>query len=455
MKRILVVDDDRDSCELLREIFSAEGWQVDTALSPEQAFSVAGKERIDLVVSDINLEANQSGLDLLKDLRAQCPVILVTGFGTLDSAVEAAREGAWDFISKPFKVQEVVAIARRALEQERKTNGAEHRAEQISAPYEQGGLLGRSPVMIALYKEIARVAPTRSTVLIVGESGTGKELVGRSIHQHSTRASGSFVAITCGALTDTLWEAELFGHVRGAFTGAVGDRKGLWEEAGGGTLFLDEIGETSAALQVKLLRALQEGEIRRVGASKSTQVDARVVAATNRNLEREVKAGKFREDLFYRLSVVTLRVPALKERRTDIPLLAERFLAVVLDREGHKQLTLSEETVRTLVAYDWPGNVRELESAIEYAVLHARGRDIAPEDLPAKLQSTKVHSAARAPLSALFEDLPPLDELERRYLLYVLEVAGGNRTRAAEILRVDRRTLYRMIERHAIDSNGE
>lgn len=448
MKHILVVDDDRDSCELLREIFCAEGWHVDTALSPTQAFSVAEKEKIDLVVSDINLEAHQSGLDLLRDLRAQCPVILVTGFGTLDSAVEAAREGAWDFISKPFKVQEVVAIARRALEQDRNSSSAERRAEQISGPYEQGGLLGRSPVMIGLYKEIARVAPTRSTILIAGESGAGKELVARSIHQHSTRSGGSFVAINCGALTETLLEAELFGHVRGSFTGAIADRKGLWEEAAGGTLFLDEVSETSPSFQVKLLRALQEGEIRRVGASRTTQVDARILAATNRNLEQEVKSGKFREDLYYRLSVVTLRVPALKERRTDIPLLAERFLATVLDREGHAQLTLSEETIRTLVAYNWPGNVRELESAIEYAVLHARGHAIAPEDLPEKLQSAQVRTAARQPLSALFEDLPALDELERRYLLYILEIAGGNRTRAAEILGIDRRTLYRMIERY-------
>ena len=448
MKRILVVDDDQDSCDLLREIFCAEGWHVDIALTPSQAFNVAEKEKIDLVVSDVNLEANQSGLDLLKDLRAQCPVILVTGFGTLDSAVEAAREGAWDFISKPFKVQEVVAIARRALEQDLKNGGAERRAEQISAPYEQGGLLGRSPVMIGLYKEIARVAPTRSTILIVGESGAGKELVARSIHQHSTRSTGSFVAVNCGALTETLLEAELFGHVRGAFTGAVSDRKGLWEEAAGGTLFLDEVGETSPAFQVKLLRALQEGEIRRVGSSRATQVDARILAATNRNLEQDVKAGKFREDLFYRLSVVTLRVPSLKERRTDIPLLAERFLGMVLDREGHKQLSLSEETIRTLVAYNWPGNVRELESAIEYAVLHARGHAIVPEDLPEKLQSAQVRAAARSPLSALFEDLPALDELERGYLLYILEVTGGNRTRAAEILGIDRRTLYRMIERY-------
>lgn len=455
MKNILVVDDDQDSCDLLREIFSAEGWHVDTALTPTQAFTVAEKEKIDLVVSDVNLEANQSGLDLLKDLRAQCPVILVTGFGTLDSAVEAAREGAWDFISKPFKVQEVVAIARRALEQDPNRGGAERRGEQISAPYEQGGLLGRSPVMIGLYKEIARVAPTRSTILIVGESGAGKELVARSIHQHSTRSGGSFVAVNCGALTETLLEAELFGHVRGSFTGAVNDRKGLWEEAAGGTLFLDEVGETSQALQVKLLRALQEGEIRRVGASRATQVDARILAATNRNLEQDVKAGKFREDLFYRLSVVTLRVPGLKERRTDIPLLAEHFLSIVLDREGHKQLKLSEETIRTLVAYNWPGNVRELESAIEYAVLHARGHAIVPEDLPEKLQTAQVRAAARSPLSALFEDLPALDELERRYLLYILEVTGGNRTRAAEVLGIDRRTLYRMIDRYSIDTNGE
>ena len=455
MNHILVVDDDQDSCDLLREIFSVEGWCVHTALNPAQALRVAGKEKIDLVVSDVNLESEHSGLDLLKDLRAQCPVILVTGFGTLDSAVEAAREGAWDFISKPFKVEEVVAIARRALAQDKKGTLETHNADQLSAPYEQGGLVGRSPVMIELYKEIARVAPTRSTVLIIGESGTGKELVAKSIHQHSTRSSGSFVAINCGALTETLLEAELFGHVRGAFTGAVSDRKGLWEEAEGGTLFLDEVGEMSPSLQVKLLRTLQQGEIRRVGATRTIGVDARVVAATNRNLEHEVKGGTFREDLYYRLSVVTLRVPTLSQRRTDIPLLAERFLRVAVDRNGREPMKLSEETVRTMVAYPWPGNVRELESTIEYAVLHARGHDVVPEDLPERLQSPQVRAAARSPLSALFEDLPSLDELERRYLLFVLDVAAGNRTRAAEILGIDRRTLYRMVERYEINGDSE
>jgi len=455
MKRILVVDDDQDSCELLREIFTAQDWGVTTALTPEQALSLAEQNHVDLVVSDVNLESEQSGLDLLKDLRSRCPVILVTGFGTLDSAVEAAREGAWDFISKPFKVDEVVAIARRALDQAERRTAEDRQAEQLSAPYERGGLMGRAPLMIDLYKEIARVSPTRSTVLIVGDSGTGKELVARSIHEHSNRSSGPFVAVNCGALTETLLEAELFGHVRGSFTGAVADRKGLWEEAEGGTLFLDEVGETSAAMQVKLLRALQEGEIRRVGAPRAIKVDARIIAATNRALEHEVKNGNFREDLFYRLSVVTLRVPPLSERRTDIPLLAERFLRGTIEAHGRTQLRLSEEAIKCLVAYNWPGNVRELESAIEYAVLHARGSEIAPEDLPAKLNSPHIRAAARSPLSALFGDLPSLDELERRYLLHVLEAAGGNRTRAAEILGIDRRTLYRMVERFGIDQATE
>jgi len=455
MKHILVVDDDRDSCELLREIFAVQGWSVETALSPVQALSVAEKQKIDLVVSDVNLESDQSGLDLLRDLRSQCPVILITGFGTLDSAVEAAREGAWDFISKPFKVDEVVNIARRALEQVEKGTAEDRKAEQLSAPYEQGGLIGRAPVMIEIYNEIARVAPTRSTVLIIGASGTGKELVARSIHHHSTRSSGPFVAINCGALTETLLEAELFGHVRGAFTGAVADHKGLWEEAEGGTLFLDEVGDTSPAMQVKLLRALQEGEIRRVGSTRAVRVDSRVIAATNRDLEHEVKIGTFREDLFYRLCVVTLRAPLLTERRTDIPLLAEHFLRASLKRHERTRVRLSEQTVKALVAYDWPGNVRELESVIEYAVLHARGNEVTADDLPPKLQSQQLKAAARSPLSALFGDLPSLEELERRYLLHVLEAAGGNRTRAAEILGIDRRTLYRMAERYAINLDSE
>nr|MBA2338977.1 sigma-54-dependent Fis family transcriptional regulator [Pyrinomonadaceae bacterium] len=267
-----------------------------------------------------------------------------------------------------------------------------------------------------------------------------------------------FVAVNCGALTETLLEAELFGHARGAFTGAVGERKGLWEEAEGGTLFLDEVGETSSAMQVKFLRSLQEGEIRRVGSTRTMQIDARVVAATNRDLEAEVKAGKFREDLYYRLSVFTLRVPPLRERASDIPLLAERFLRTAAENAG-KRLHFAEDALAALKAYKWPGNVREPESAVEYAVLRARARIVGVEDLPPKLEAEDAqHAKGRAGnsnLAALYGDLVTLDELERRYLLHVLEQVGSNRSRAAEIMGIDRRTLYRMAQRFGVKLSDE
>jgi DNA-binding NtrC family response regulator len=450
MKRILVIDDDRASLGLLRELFKSQGWHAETAQTPERALELASREKFDLLLSDINLGAEMSGIDLLRRLRDSCPVILITGYGALDTTVAAAREGAWDIVSKPFKPQELIALVRRALESK------SSEAEEISESPDAGagaGMVGRSPAMLELYKQIARVAPSRSTVLIIGESGTGKELIARSIHQHSARPKGPFVPVNCGALTETLLEAELFGYVKGSFTGAVTDRKGLWEEAENGTLFLDEIGETSPAMQVKLLRALQEKEIRRVGATRNTKVNARVVAATNRDLEKEVEAKRFREDLFYRLSVVTLGAPALRERRSDIPLLAERFLRGAAENAGRGPLKFLEETIKTLVAYDWPGNVRELESSIEYASLQARGAEIEPEDLPPKLQSAEVREAARrSPLAALFDDLPTLDELERRYLLHVLAVVGGSRTNAASVMAINRRTLYRMAERFGIQT---
>ncbi|MGI9035930.1 MAG: sigma-54-dependent transcriptional regulator [Pyrinomonadaceae bacterium] len=446
MKKILVIDDDRASCELLREILVAQNLSVETAQTPAKALTLAGQTKFDLVVSDINLEAEKTGFDLLQEFRGKCPVILVTGFGSLDAAVEATREGAWDFISKPFKVEEIVKTVGRALEQKK----AADETETISAKAETAGMVGRSAAMIELYKEIARVAPAKSTVLILGESGTGKELIARAIHQYSPRAARAFVPVNCGALTETLLEAELFGSVRGAYTGAHADRKGLWEEADGGTLFLDEIGEISLAMQVKLLRALQEGEIRRVGSSRSIQVDARIIAATNRSLEEEVKTGRFREDLFYRLSIITLNVPPLRERRSDIPLLAARFLTKASENAGREHLKLSENVLKILTAYDWKGNVRELEAAIEHAALRARGGEIEPEDLPEKLRGVDVKKISKNSLENLFADLPSLDELEKRYLQLILEKAENNRTRAAEILGIDRRTLYRMADRFGI-----
>lgn len=456
MKKILVVDDDAASGELLKEIFAGQGWEAQAAQTPLRARELANEQKFDLVVSDINLEADENGLDLLRSLREVCPVILVTGFGSLETAIEATREGAYDFISKPFKVEEVVAAARRAMAGTKHPSDAHaDEGKEPDSNAVENEITGRSPAMIRLYLEIARVAPSRATALITGESGTGKELVARSIHKHSPRAARGFVAVNCGALTETLLEAELFGAMKGSYTGANADRKGLWEEADGGTLFLDEIGETSQAMQVKLLRALQEGEIRPVGATRGRKVDARIIAATNKDLEAEVKAGRFREDLFYRLSVITLHLPALRERRTDIPLLAESFLRRAAP-EGQRPLKLSEEALACLVAYDWAGNVRELQSAIEHAALHARDGEVAPDDLPTKLQSEEVRRAARhSPLSALYEDLPALDEMERRYLLHVMEATGGNRSRAAEVLGIDRRTLYRMAERFGIKLDGD
>ncbi len=449
-RHILVVDDDAASCELLREIFTARGWQVSTATTPEAARLCFAQQGFDLVISDINLEAKATGLDLLNDFRARCPVILVTGFGTLDAAVAALRDGAWDFISKPFKVDEVVAAVQSVLSRKDESRKGEAPAAAPAVSLaDTSGLVGRSAAMVALYKEIARVAPTRSTVLVLGESGTGKELIARAIHRHSPRSGGPFIPVNCGALPEPLLEAELFGHVRGAFTGAVADRRGLWEEAHHGTLFLDEIGDLPLSMQVKLLRALQEGEVRRLGAARPQQVDVRVIAATNRTLEAEVAAGRFREDLYYRLSTVTLHVPPLRQRRDDLPLLAEAFLRQAAQTVGC-HLWFEPATLTVLSAYDFPGNVRELQSVIEYAALHARDGVIRPEDLPLKLHPVKPSGPDAPPAGSganPFADLPTLDELERRYLTYVLEAVNGHRTRAAEVLGVDRRTLYRMAER--------
>jgi transcriptional regulator with PAS, ATPase and Fis domain len=298
--------------------------------------------------------------------------------------------------------------------------------------------------MLAVYKQIARAADSIVPVLIVGESGTGKELVARALHRNSQRAARPFVAINCGAIAETLLESELFGHSRGAFTGAVAEAKGIFEQAQGGTVFLDEIGETSAALQVKLLRVLQEGEVRPVGSSRTVKVDNRVVAATNRDLERAVAEQQFRADLYYRLNVIVIHLPALRERRDDIPLLVSAFLRAASKRVG-RQIQLSSGALDVLLAYDWPGNVRQLENTIERIVLFSVGPVVGPDDL-----STLLQSARRNIPAGLFEDLPTLEEVERRYIEYVLRKVRHNRTRAADLLGIDRRTLYRMADRYGI-----
>jgi DNA-binding NtrC family response regulator len=451
MKQILVIDDDFETCEFLSDIFSEEGWQVTSRQTADDALSAVERSHFDLIVSDINLGGRTSGVALLKEFKRATPdseVILISGFGTLDTAVEATHEGAFDYISKPFDLAEVISTARRAL---KSRDSGETAAVLRIDQSEASGLIGHTPKMIEVYKQIALVAPSDSTVLITGESGVGKELVARAIHRNSQRNAGSFISINCGALTDTLLEAELFGHVKGSFTGAVGDKRGLFEEANGGTLFLDEIGETSPALQVKLLRALQEGEIRRIGSAKSIRVDVRVLAATNRDLQREVEEGRFREDLYYRLNVVTLNVPPLRERREDIRLLAAHMLKFPRNPRI-RSVTISEKALKLLERYEWPGNVRELENTLEHAAVYARHSVIAPEDLPENIL-TRLRTADRnVQIQSAFTDFPTIDELERRYLMFVLDAVSGSRTRTAEIMGIDRRTVTRMIERLGINS---
>jgi DNA-binding NtrC family response regulator len=444
MSKILIVDDDGETCRFMAELLGRQDREIRTTQHVSEALTLA-RQPFDLLISDINLDAQQTGMDVLRAFKQTNPsghVVLISGFGTLQTAIDAVRAGAFDYISKPFNISEVKATVDRAL-----SDIGSPAVARPSLDVPPPGLIGRTAGMLSVYKQIAHAANATAPVLIIGESGTGKELVARAIHAHGRRASRPFVPINCGALTESVLESELFGHTRGAFTGAIADTKGIFEQGNGGTVFLDEIGETSAALQVKLLRVLQEGEVRPVGGSRIVKVDVRVVAATNVDLEREVAGQRFRQDLFYRLSVIVIRVPSLRERREDIPLLIETFLQNACARAG-RRVELSPSAVAALAAYRWPGNVRELENTIERLVVLSRGSVIDVQDLPFKASGPDLHER-------LFADLPSLDELERRYLVHVIEQVGGNRTRAAEVLGIDRRTLYRMAERFGIDLKEE
>ena len=441
--RILVVDDDQSSRELLARILTTAGHRV-TALSDgrEAVAALDTGEPPDLVVSDIRM-AEMDGLqviDAFRDRAPDTPVILVTAFGNIDGAVEAIRRGAADYLSKPYDVDAIQIVVARALQH--RALAMENRALRrgLRDRYRLDNVVGRSEAMLQVYKTAARVASTDATVLIQGESGTGKELVARAIHTASPRAAGPFVAVDCGAIAEGVLESELFGHARGAFTGAQVARRGLFEEAHHGTLFLDEIGDIGPNLQARLLRALQEGTIRRVGANEPIAVDVRVVAASNRDMEAAVKAGTFRADLYYRLHVVSIRIPPLRERREDIPLLAEHFAQKHGRAEGS---AISPEARELLLAHDWPGNVRELENVIARALALNPSGVVLPEDLPDALRSARPAVAVAALPDT--SDRPSLAELERRYASQVLLETGNNKTRAAEILGIDRKTLYRIL----------
>jgi DNA-binding NtrC family response regulator len=453
--RILVAEDDRVARELLTEILNRDGYEVDAVAGGDDAIRRAAGEPPDLVISDVKLGDGPSGMEVLAAFQvraSQTPVILITAFGDVSGAMVAIQRGAYDYVSKPFNIEELALTVRRALERRRLLE--ENRA--LRQQLRKGSLediVGRSPAMLEVYKMVARVASTLSTVLVVGESGTGKELVARAIHSHSPRARAPFVAVNCSALTESLLESELFGHERGAFTGAHATKRGVFEEAAGGTLFLDEIGDVGTKMQAQLLRVLQEGEIRRVGGSEPIKVDVRIVAATNRDLEEEVRAGRFREDLYFRINVVTIRLPPLRERPGDIPLLVEHFLHKYARREGRSEAGIGPEAAAALNRHSWPGNVRELENTIERALALSKEGFILTSDLPKELAALTHPAPPRAPdgggepLPALVEDRPTLAELERRYIDLILRETGGNKKRAAEILGIDRRTLYRTLER--------
>jgi DNA-binding NtrC family response regulator len=469
MTRVLVAEDDRVARDLLCEILRVEGFEVDAVDDGAGAIERAQPGRYDLVLSDVRMD-RRSGFDVLKAFTGQAPetpVILITAFGDVTGAMEAIQRGAYDYVSKPFNVEELRLTVARALERRRLV--AEQKAAASTAPptTKIEDIVGKSAVMLDVYKLVARVAGSSATVLVTGESGTGKELVARAIHTHSPRAHAAFVPVNCTALSESLLESELFGHAKGSFTGAVAAKRGLFEIASGGTLFLDEIGDMGPKMQAQLLRTLQDGEVRPVGTTEAIRVDVRLVCATNRDLEAEVRAGKFREDLYFRINVVTIKLPPLRDRPGDIPILVSHFLGKIGRRDGRSVASLSGQAMPILMKYAWPGNVRELENAIDRAVAVAKDNIILPSDLPPEIgagrksvggavadESPRTPTPTVGAAVSLVDDRPTLAELERRYIDLVLTECGGNKKKAAERLGIDRRTLYRALERSGVDAGA-
>lgn len=457
---ILLFEDDDTLAALLARVLRTEGYEVDVFDTADAVPPPAKLSHYDVVLSDIHLANDTNGHDVLRRVRdnsGSTPVILMTAYADIEGAMTAVGQGAYDYLAKPIEPTELKRMVSEAIARRKLAQSADPGSDRAASHGAAGQIVGTTPAMLAVYKTVAHVAPTMATVLIVGESGTGKELVARAIHARSPRVSKPFVAVNCGALPESILESELFGHERGSFTGASATKRGLFEEAKGGTLFLDEIGEISPKMQVQLLRVLQEGEIRRVGAAETIKVDARVVAATNRDLKGEVGAGRFREDLLFRLQVVTVCVPPLRERKGDIGLLIRHFIARHAERLGRPAPRVAAEVYEMLASYDFPGNVRELSHIIERAMLLAREGVITGSDLPQEVASAwSAHSSgAGGTMGSLADDWPTLAILERRYIDRVLSRTGGNKTRAADVLGIDRRTLNRMFARERAAEQGK
>ncbi|QVW36670.1 sigma-54-dependent Fis family transcriptional regulator [Geobacter sulfurreducens] len=454
---VLVVDDELSMREFLAILLDREGYTVDQAASAEEALICLERKTYDLVISDVKMPG-LDGITLLGRIKEMSPdtaVLLMTAFSTAEQAVEAMKLGAYDYIAKPFKVEEVKILARNALEKRDLKRENLRLRQEVQERYSFSGLIGKSKKMREVYSLIEKVAPSTANVLILGESGTGKELVARAIHYNSQRKGKPFVAVNCGAIPETLMESEFFGHKKGAFTGAVGDRAGLFEQAEGGTLFLDEIGEVPLQLQAKLLRAIQEKEFRRVGGTLDQKADVRLVAASNRDLEEQVKEGSFREDLFYRLNVVQVKMPPLRERGEDIPILVEHFYKKYV-QPPYSDRIITQGALKLLMSYGFPGNVRELENLVERCSVLGN-REISEECLPPQL-----HAGKRPECGAVTEcELPEegmdleayLDGIEKRILLQALERSGGVKKKAAELLKLTFRSFRYRLAKFGMDED--
>ncbi len=453
--QILVVDDEQETCDLLEMALGRHGFKVTPSTNAQRALELVAEQDFDVVLTDLSMP-EMSGLDLCERVlgtRPDMPVVVITGQGSLETAIGAIRVGAYDFITKPVDPKLLFLSVSRAIQHRRLSDEVKRLREAVDGEGSDQRIVGLSGAMRRVYELINRVGESDASVLIHGETGTGKELIARGIHNKSRRKSGPFVAINCAAVPHSLLESELFGHARGAFTDAKVQRTGLFVQASGGTLFLDEIGELPIDVQPKLLRALQERKVRPVGANSEIPFDARIVAATNRNLEDEVYEKRFREDLYYRINVVKIDVPPLRERGGDVLHLAQHFLKQFASRNDKTSLELSTTAAEKLMAYNWPGNVRELENCMEHAVALARFDQITVEDLPEKIRAYRAERfvvAANDPT-----EIVTMDELERRYILRVLSLVGGNKSRAAQVLGFDRRTLYRKLERYGAGAGGD
>ena len=448
-KHLVLVEDEAALREVIAEQLRDHGYQVEAVESGEAALARLADFAFDILVTDLRLPGID-GSRLIEDALERYPdliVVVISGYGTVKAAVDAIKRGAWDFVSKPFQIDELLLALKAALEQRRLKSENAYLRAQLDERHRFEGIIGKSPAMQRLFQTLETVSATNSTVLITGETGTGKEVVARAIHHNGARRAQRFVAINCGAIPETLLEAELFGHVRGAFTGAIGNREGRFEQAHRGTLFLDEVGTMSAALQIKLLRALQEREFERIGDSRTTKVDVRVIAATNSDLSRLVSEGTFREDLYYRLNVISVELPPLRERRDDIPLLTQHFIDKL--RGERAAFTVSQDAMRRLMSFPWPGNVRQLENAIERArAFTAPGGQIDVSALPPEIGTAA--DTARPHLLTLPEGVALesfVRGIERTLVEHALAQAGGNKGKAAQLLHMKRTTLVERLKR--------